>query len=67
MVLVVAAAPRCRQVHDEANPPPFYQEYVKDVQATIEENAQLEFECLWMVRRTHALRLVRSLGAGRAG
>lgn len=27
--------------------PAFYQEYVKAVWATIERNAQLEFECLW--------------------
>lgn len=27
--------------------PEFYQEYIKAVHATIERNAQLEFECLW--------------------
>lgn len=27
--------------------PQFYQEYIKAVHATIERNAQLEFECLW--------------------
>lgn len=27
--------------------PQFYQEYIKSVHATIERNAQLEFECLW--------------------
>ena len=36
------------QVHDDAIPPPFYQAYVRDVQTMIEENAELEFECLWM-------------------
>ena len=51
------------QVHDEEHPPAFYQEYVKDVQATIEENAQLEFECLWNVR----VALARSFFYIRAG
>ncbi|KAJ1677825.1 NAD-dependent glutamate dehydrogenase [Spiromyces aspiralis] len=27
--------------------PEFYQEYVKSVQTSIEENARLEFECIW--------------------
>jgi glutamate dehydrogenase len=34
-------------VSDEANPPAFYTQYVKAVQATIERNAELEFEALW--------------------
>ncbi|KAI9338539.1 Glutamate/Leucine/Phenylalanine/Valine dehydrogenase-domain-containing protein [Obelidium mucronatum] len=34
------------QVHDGVVPP-FYQEYVKSVQAFIEKTAELEFECLW--------------------
>lgn len=28
-------------------PPKFYEEYVREVQATIHNNADLEFECLW--------------------
>jgi len=28
-------------------PPPFYNAYVKEVQQKIEENARLEFECIW--------------------
>merc|ERR1711871_780654 len=32
---------------DPASPPGFYQEYVKEVQAIIDQNAQLEFECIW--------------------
>lgn len=32
---------------DLANPPEFYQKYVKEVQNIIEENARLEFECIW--------------------
>jgi len=35
------------QVKDKANPPPFYGRYVEQVQASIIENAQLEFECIW--------------------
>lgn len=31
--------------------PEFYKEYVREVQAIIDENAKLEFECLW---REHA-------------
>jgi len=31
--------------------PKFYKEYVADVQATIESNARLEFECLWEENR----------------
>jgi glutamate dehydrogenase len=31
----------------DADVPEFYQEYVREVQAKIDENAQLEFECLW--------------------
>ena len=27
--------------------PPFYTEYVKEVQKHIEDNARMEFECLW--------------------
>jgi glutamate dehydrogenase len=30
-----------------ATPPDFYQRYVREVQARIEHNARLEFECLW--------------------
>jgi len=37
------------QVTDPEHPPAFYLDYVKDVQSIIEENAALEFECLWMV------------------
>lgn len=33
-------------VHDGVQPE-FYQEYVRDVQATIQENARLEFEAIW--------------------
>lgn len=34
-------------VKDSANPPPFYSEYVAEVQSIIRRNADLEFECLW--------------------
>eukprot|EP00052_Salpingoeca_macrocollata_P027944 m.267599 g.267599 ORF g.267599 m.267599 type:complete len:1069 (-) comp22804_c7_seq3:147-3353(-) len=34
-------------VLDAANPPPFYKEYVAEVQARIANNADSEFECLW--------------------
>lgn len=34
-------------VTDQNNPPPFYKEYVEEVQRVIEENARLEFECIW--------------------
>jgi len=35
------------QVVDPHNIPPFYKEYVQQIQERIEENAQLEFECIW--------------------
>jgi len=35
------------QVTDDANPPPFYTQYVLEVQRIIEEHARDEFECLW--------------------
>jgi len=35
------------QVVDDENPPPFYTEYVLEVQRIIEEHAREEFECLW--------------------
>ena len=35
------------QVNDDAHPPPFYTEYVLEVQRIIEEHARDEFECLW--------------------
>jgi len=35
------------QVKDAANPPSFYQEYVKQIQQIIQNNAQLEFEAIW--------------------
>jgi len=34
-------------VTDPSNPPSFYTEYVQEVKHTIEENARLEFECIW--------------------
>jgi len=34
-------------VKDLSNPPIFYKEYVEEVQRIIEENARLEFECIW--------------------
>jgi len=40
------------QVKDEAHPPKFYQEYVEEIKQRIEENAALEFECIW---KEHAL------------
>jgi len=35
------------QVKDEKNPPKFYLEYVEEIKKRIEENAELEFECIW--------------------
>jgi len=35
------------QVKDPSNVPLFYQEYVKDIQRIIENNADLEFQCIW--------------------
>jgi len=40
------------QVKDPAHVPQFYQEYVKQVQAIISQNAKHEFECIW---REHQL------------
>lgn len=34
-------------VHEDGSVPPFYQAYVKQVQATIKTNAELEFEAIW--------------------
>jgi len=34
-------------VKDLKNPPQFYTEYVNEIQARIEADADLEFECLW--------------------
>jgi len=34
-------------VKDLTNPPKFYKDYVEEVQKIIEENAILEFECIW--------------------
>jgi glutamate dehydrogenase len=34
-------------VKDNKNIPPFHQAYIADVHKTIEENARLEFECIW--------------------
>ena len=41
---------RCKPGCDKNDPmivPSFYQDYVREVQAAIEHNATLEFECLW--------------------
>jgi len=35
------------RVEDDATPPAFYAAYVEEVQRIVEENARLEFECLW--------------------
>jgi len=35
------------QVSDPNNIPPFYKSYVEEVQERIEQNAELEFECIW--------------------
>lgn len=35
------------QVLDSANAPKFYQTYVQEIQTRIEDNADLEFECIW--------------------
>jgi len=35
------------QVKDPTNVPPFYNEYVQDIQRIIEHNADLEFDCIW--------------------
>jgi len=35
------------QVLDPENIPEFYNKYVKEIQERIEENAALEFECIW--------------------
>ncbi|KAJ3083608.1 NAD-dependent glutamate dehydrogenase [Quaeritorhiza haematococci] len=35
------------QVHDPTHPPAFYADYIKAVHATIERNAELEFEAIW--------------------
>lgn len=35
------------QVKDPQNVPLFYQEYVKDIQNIIAQNADLEFQCIW--------------------
>lgn len=34
-------------VKDKSNPPPFYKEYVSEIQQRIEADADLEFECIW--------------------
>lgn len=34
-------------VKDEAHMPPFYRDYVKEIQDRIEADADLEFECIW--------------------
>jgi len=34
-------------VSDPANPPKFYGEYVREIQARIEKDADYEFECIW--------------------
>lgn len=34
-------------VTDPNNIPPFYAEYVKEIQGRIEKDAELEFECIW--------------------
>jgi glutamate dehydrogenase len=34
-------------IHDDGTVPAFYQDYVKEVQATIKRNAELEFEAIW--------------------
>ncbi len=34
-------------VHDDGTIPKFYQEYVKEVQSIVKNNARLEFEALW--------------------
>ena len=34
-------------IHDDGTTPPFYREYVKEVQSTIQRNARLEFEAIW--------------------
>lgn len=39
-------------VHPDGTVPPFYQQYVQQVQAKIQENARLEFEAIW---REHEL------------
>jgi glutamate dehydrogenase len=35
------------QVKDPEHPPEFYKQYVKEVQDIIENNARMEFECIW--------------------
>jgi len=35
------------QVKDPSNVPPFYQEYVKNIQEIIQRNSDLEFDCIW--------------------
>ncbi len=39
--------PQLMEAADAANPPAFYSEYVKFIQADIQRNAELEFEALW--------------------
>jgi len=34
-------------IFKDSKPSPFYQNYVKDVQAIIAENATSEFQCIW--------------------
>ncbi|KAK2777454.1 NAD-dependent glutamate dehydrogenase [Onygenales sp. PD_12] len=34
-------------VHEDGTKPPFYDAYVREVQATIQRNARLEFEAIW--------------------
>ena len=34
-------------IHEDGTVPPFYDEYVKEVQETIKRNAALEFEAIW--------------------
>jgi len=38
-------------IFKDSKPSPFYQNYVKDIQAIIAENATSEFQCIW---REHA-------------
>lgn len=38
---------RHMSVEDPANPPAFYQQYVKEIQTRLERDADMEFECVW--------------------
>merc|ERR1719440_1633294 len=46
-------------VEDKENPPAFYKAYVEEVQKIIDQNADLEFECIW--REHERCKLPRSV------